>query len=138
MNEFEKYSDYGNYEYIIYEVLKSYNDLFLLKKPSLNNDKFGQLSLINQAFQYCYLNQPEAGSVFMNIINSNQGDYSRYLFFHFNNLIKNKDFESVQQISKTINILESSLLIQQSKRWLDESNYSKFGQIFCHRFLLVH
>ena len=31
-NEFEKYSDYGNYEYIIYEVLKGYNDLFLLKK----------------------------------------------------------------------------------------------------------
>ena len=130
LNEFEKYSDDGNYEYVIYEVLKSYNDLFLLKKPSLNNDKFGQLSLINQAFQYCYLNKPETGSVFMNIINSNQGDYSRYLFFHLNNLIKNKDFESVQQISKTINILESSLLIQQSKRWLDESNYSKFSQIF--------
>ena len=130
LNEFERYSDYGNYEYIIYEVLKGYNDLFLSKKPSINNDKFGQLSLINQAFQYCYLNKPETGSVFMNIINSNQGDYSRYLFFHLNNLIKNKDFESVQQISKTINILESSLIIQQSKRWLDESNYSKFGQIF--------
>ena len=52
------------------------------------------------------------------------------LFFYLNNLIKNKDFESVQQISKTINILESSLIIQQSKKWLDESNYSKFGQIF--------
>ena len=43
-----------------------------------------EIPIINQAFQYCYLNQAETGSVFMNIINSNQGDYSRYLFFHFN------------------------------------------------------
>ena len=130
LNEFKKYSSNGNYEYIIYEVLKGYNDLFLSKKPILNNDKFGQLSLINQAFQYCYLNQPETSSAFINIIKSNQGDYSRYLFFYFNNLIKNKDFESAQQISKTINILDSSLLIQQSKKWLDESDYAKFSQIF--------
>ncbi len=130
LNEFEKYSDYGNYEYIIYEVLKDYNDLFLSKKPTLNDDKFGQLSFINQAFQYCYLNQPETSSAFINIINSDQGDYTRYLFFYFNNLIQNKDFESVQQISKTINILDSSLLIQQSKRWLDESSYDKFSEIF--------
>ncbi len=130
LNEFERYSGYGNYEYIIYEVLKDYNDLFLSKKPSINNDKFGQLSKINQAFQYCYLNQPETNSEFINIINSNQGDYTRYLFFYFNNLIKNKDFESAQQISKTINIIDSSLLIQQSKRWLDKSDYNKFSQIF--------
>ena len=130
LNEFERYSGYGNYEYIIYEVLKDYNDLFLSKKPSINNDKFGQLSKINQAFQYCYLNQPETNSEFINIINSNQGDYTRYLFFYFNNLIKNKDFESAQQISKTINIIDSSLLIQQSKRWLDKSDHNKFSQIF--------
>ena len=130
LNEFERYSDYGNYEYIIYEVLKSYNDLFLSKEINLNNNKFGKLSSINLAFQYCYLNQSETSSAFINIINSNEGDYTRYLFFYFNNLIGNKDFESTQQISKTINILDSNLLIQQSKRWIDESNYNKFSQIF--------
>tara|TARA_B100000579_G_scaffold436529_1_gene462739 strand:- start:864 stop:2549 length:1686 start_codon:yes stop_codon:yes gene_type:complete len=130
LNEFEGYKDYGNYEYIIYEVLNSYNNLFLSKEPSFNNNNFGKLSSINQAFQYCYLNQSETSSAFINIINSNEGDYTRYLFFYFNNLIENKDFESTQQISKTINMLDSNLLIQQSKIWIDESNYKKFSQIF--------
>ena len=130
LNEFEGYKDYGNYEYIIYEVLNSYNNLFLSKEASFNNNNFGKLSSINQAFQYCYLNQSETSSAFINIINSNEGDYTRYLFFYLNNLIKNKDFESTQQISKTINMLDSNLLIQQSKRWIDESNYKKFSQIF--------
>ena len=42
---------------------------------------FGKLSLINDAFQYCYLNQPETNSKFINLINSDEGDYTRYLFF---------------------------------------------------------
>ena len=130
LNEFERYRDHGNYEYIIYEVLKSYNDLFLTRELNLNDKKFGKLSSINEAFQYCYLNQSEASSVFINLINSDEGDYTRYLFFYFNNLIRNKDFESTKQISKTINVLESNLLIQQSKQWLNESNYNKFSQIF--------
>mgnify|MGYP001188410900 FL=1 len=130
LNEFEKYRNYGNYEYIIYEVLKSYNNLFLTKEINLKDEKFGKLSLINDAFQYCYLNQSEASSAFIDLINSDDGDYTRYLFFYFNNLIRNKDFESAKQISKTINVLESNLLIQQSKKWLDEKNYNKFSQIF--------
>ena len=130
LNKFERYRGHGNYEYIIYEVLKSYNDLFLTRELNLNNNKFGKLSSINEAFKYCYLNQSEASSAFINLINSNEGDYTRYLFFYFNNLIRNKDFESTQQVSKTINILNSNLLIQQSKQWLDESNYNKFSQFF--------
>ena len=130
LNELEKYSSYGNYEYIIYDVLKSYNNLFLTKKINLNEKKFGKLSSINEAFQYCYLNKPEANSVFTNLINSSEGDYNRYLFFHLNNLIRNKNFESAKKISKTINLLEENLLIHQSKKWLDEANYNKFNQIF--------
>ena len=108
LNELKRYRSYGNYEYIIYEVLKSYNDLFLTRKINLNDEKFGKLSLINDAFQYCYLNQSEASSAFIDLINSDEGDYTRYLFFYFNNLVRNKDFESVKQISKTINVLESN------------------------------
>jgi len=131
LNEFKEYRDYSNYQYIIYEVLKSYNDLFLTKEINLNNKKnFGKLSSINEAFQYCYLDQPEANTKFISIINSNEGDYSRYLFFYLNNLIKKKDFESALQVSKAINILDSNLLIQQSKQWIDNSNYNKFEQFF--------
>ncbi len=128
--ELERYKHLGRYEYIIYEVLKNYNDLFLTRKLNKDGQDFGKLSLINEAFQYCYLNRSEAGPIFINLINSDDGDYSRYLFFYFNNLIKNEDFASVQQISKTINVLESGLLIQQAKKWIEESNYNNFNRIF--------
>ena len=130
LNELERYREYGNFNYIIYEVLKSYNDLFLKKELNLSNKDFGKLSLINEVFQYCYLNKAETNTKFINLINSNEGNYTRYLFFYFNNLIKKNDFKSVIQISKDINILESNLLIQQSKQWIDNSNFKKFTSFF--------
>ena len=131
LNELKKYRDYSNYHYIIYEVLKSYNDLFLNREINKNESaNFGTLSLINEAFQYCYLNKKETDSKFINLINSEEGDYTRYLFFYLNNLIKNKDFQNAIQISKSINVLDSNLLIQQSKQWIDNSNFNKFNEFF--------
>ena len=43
------------------------------------------ISLINDAFKHCYLNEPETSSKFISLINSDDGDYTRYLFFYFNN-----------------------------------------------------
>ena len=129
--ELEAYKEDDNYKYIIYEVLKSYNDLFLTRELNLNIDSdFGKLSLINEAFKYCYLNQPDADLKFINLINSEDGDYSRYLFFYLQNLIKNQDFESAIRISKSINILDSNLLIQQAKNWINNSDFQKFNKFF--------
>jgi hypothetical protein len=88
------------------------------------------LSLINEAFQYCYLSQAETNLRFQNLINSEEGDYTRYLFFYLNNLVEKKDFESAIEVSKEINTLNSNLLIQQSKKWIDYSNFTKFSDIF--------
>ena len=130
LNEFQSYRDYDNFQYIIYEVLKSYNDLFLTRELNLNKKKFGKLSSINEAFQYCYLNQPETNLKFINLINSDEGDYTRYLFFYLNNLIKEKDFKSALRTSREINVLDSNLLIQQAKQWIDNSNFNKFDHFF--------
>ena len=92
LNELQNYIDYDNFQHIIYEVLKSYNDLFLSRKLNLNKKNFGKLSSINEAFQYCYLNQPETNSKFINLINSSDGDYTRYLFFYLSNYFLNKLF----------------------------------------------
>ena len=92
LSELEKYRDYDNYHFIIYEVLRSYNELFLTRELSTNQENFGKLSLINEAFQSCYLNQTEANSKFLNLFNSEEGDYTRYLFFYLNNLIEKKKF----------------------------------------------
>ena len=130
LSELEKYRDYDNYHFIIYEVLKSYNELFLTRKLNTNQQNFGKLSLINEAFQYCYLSQAETNLRFQNLINSEEGDYTRYLFFYLNNLVEKKDFESAIEVSKEINTLNSNLLIQQSKKWIDYSNFTKFSDIF--------
>ncbi len=130
-NELTKYSDNSNYHYIIYEVLKSYNDLFLNKKINTNDSaNLGTLSVINEAFQYCYLNKKETDIKFKDLIDKQESDYSRYLFFRINNLIKNNDFQNVKKISKSINVLDSNLLIQQAKQWIDNSNLNKFNEIF--------
>ena len=130
LNELQSYRDYDNFQYIIYEVLKSYNDLFLTRELNLNKKNFGKLSSINEAFQYCYLNQPETNLKFINLINSSDGDYTRYLFFYLRNLIKEKDFKNVLETSTTINVLDSNLLIQQAKQWIDNSNFNKFEDFF--------
>ena len=130
LNKFKSYRDYDNYNYIIYEVLKSYNDLFLKREINLNNKNFGKLSLINEAFQNCYLDLPKTDSKFLNLINSDDGDYTRYLFFHINNLTLKKDFNSIKKISKNISSLNSNLLIQQTKNWIDSSNFNKFSKFF--------
>ena len=130
LDQLKKYRDYDNFNYIIYEVLKSYNDLFIKKKLNYDNKNFGKLSLINEALQYCYLEKVETNSKFINLINSNDGNYTRYIFFYFNNLIKNKDFKSAIQLSKDINILNSNLLVQQSKQWIDNSKFNNFSNLF--------
>ena len=122
------------YEFIIYETLKSYNKLFLDGIIESPNQNFGKISLITTAFQNCYLNSNKTNSHFINLINSAEGDYSRYLFFYLTKLIENKDYDSAIQIASTIDPLTSDLLIAQTKKWIDQSNFKKFKKHFsCKR-----
>ncbi len=130
LNQLERYRQYSDYHYIIYEVLKNYNDLFLTGEINLNKKNLGKLSSINEAFQYCYLNHAETNFKFLDLINSEEGDYKRYIFFYLNNLIKKKDFKDVIQLSKSINELNSNLLILQAKHWIDNSEFNKFDEFF--------
>lgn len=118
------------YEFIIYETLKSYNKLFLNGIIESPNQNFGKISLITTAFQNCYLNLNKTNSHFINLINSAEGDYSRYLFFYLTKLIENKDYDSAIQIASTIDPLTSDLLIAQTKKWIDQSNFKKFKKHF--------
>ena len=118
------------YEFIIYETLKSYNKLFLDGIIESPNQNLGKISLITTAFQNCYLNSNKTNSHFINLINSAEGNYSRYLFFYLTKLIENKDYDSAIQIASTIDPLTSDLLIAQSKKWIDQSNFKKFKKHF--------
>ena len=123
-------SNENTYEFIIIKTLESFNNLFKNKKLQYSTNDFGKLSLIVNAFQNCYLNSNKTDSHFLNLINSAEGDYSRYLFFYLSNVIENKDYKTAKQISKTIEPFSSTLLISQSKKWIDNENYKKFNKHF--------
>lgn len=135
LNNIKRFQNQSRFNYIIYETLYSYNDLFLNKILKINSNKnFGKLTIINNALQFCYLNKPETKSKFINLINSKEGDYSRYLFFYLNYIISNDEIDSAIQISQTIDEIGSNLLISQSKTWIKDSNYNKIKEIFsCQR-----
>ena len=131
LNEFQKYQNDGTYQFVIFETLKSYKNLFETKKIDKNvKQNFGKLSLINEAFQNCYLENPRAKSNFLNLINSDDGDYSRYLFFYLSSIIKDKDIETAKQIAQTIDELENGLLVNQSKSWINNSKLELFEKTF--------
>ncbi len=121
----------NTYETVIYETLKSYFDLFDKKK--LDNESeynFGRLSIITNAFQNCYLDSKKTNSLFLNLINSPDGDYSRYLFFYLAKKIKEKEYETAKQISSTIDPIANGLLVLQTKYWVDNLDFEKFNKIF--------
>ena len=124
------YQENEAYEFVIIKILESYNHLFLNSKIKKNNRNLGRIDLITNSFQNCYLGTKKTDSNFLNLINSSENEYSRYLFFHLSNIIEKKDYELVNEISKTIDPLMSSLLIAQSKKWIEENKYEKFNNYF--------
>ena len=120
----------NTYEMIILKSLENYNQLFKTKKIFNQSKEFGKLSLIVNAFQNCYVNSKKTDTHFLNLINSAEGDYSRYLFFYLSNVIENKDYLTAKEISKTIEPFSSTLLISQTKKWIDDENFLKFSKHF--------
>ena len=130
LRELSKFQNNDTFQIIITETLRSYLNLFTNKKIIRTNKDFGKLSLITNAFQLCYLNSKNTNNSFLNLINSEDGDYSRYLFFYLQNIIKNKEYSNAKNISSTINLINSNLLVSQSKIWIDTEQFSKFNNIF--------
>ena len=118
------------YKFVILKSLESYNHSFLYKKIGKKDGNLGRIDLISQAFQNCYLDSKKSNSHFLNIINFQESDYSRYLFFYLGNIIKNEDFITANEISKTIEPLTSGLLIAQANEWIQNNEYNKFNYYF--------
>ena len=127
INEFK---DLGTFENIIAQTIQSYNYLFINGKIQKNENNLGKLTLINTAFQECYIESGKDKNYFLNLINSEDGDYSRYIYFYLSSLINNKDFKTAKSLSNTINELDSNLLILQSKKWIENEEYENFTDYF--------
>ena len=124
-----KFKDNGVMNLVIYQSLKDYIFLFKNKEISPYKNSFKNLSSISKTFQNCYLGKKETQLYFENLIN-NEIDYARYKFFYINYLIDQNNFNKANEISNQIDTLSSSLLISQTKNWIDKKKFEKFNQIF--------
>ena len=86
--------------------------------------------MIAETFQRCYLNDLKTENYFLNLINKNEADYSRYIYFYLSYLIQNQKFEEANKVSKNINYINSTLLLSQGKSWIEKKNFEKFDQVF--------
>ena len=125
-----EFQDYNRFYPVITKILDNFVHTFNKKEILYNKVNFGNISIISQAFQRCYLNNERTSSSFLNLINNPDGDYSRYIFFYVNYLIENKKIDQVKDIFRDIDYINSTLLISQSKNWVNKNEYKKFTEIF--------
>ena len=125
-----KFQDQRRFNLVISETLRQYVYTFKNKKILSNKQNFGNLSLIAQTFQKCYLQENNTGSFFLNLINNQQGDYSRYIFFYINYLIENKKIDEARAVAEQLEYINSTLLLAQSKSWIDNNKFKEFNKIF--------
>jgi len=125
-----KFQNENRFNLVIFETLRQYLYTFKNKKTPFNKKNFGNISIINQAFQRCYLKKENTKSSFLNLINNPDGDYSRYIYFYINYLIENNQIEEAKAIAGQLEYINSTLLLSQSKSWVENKNFKEFGKIF--------
>ena len=137
LDQAEKYLDLSlrfqnenRFNLVIFETLRQFLYTFKNKKILTNKKNFGNISIINQAFQRCYLQKESTRSSFLNLINNPDGDYSRYIFFYINFLIENNKIDEANAVSNQLEYINSTLLLSQSKSWVEDEKIKEFSKIF--------
>ena len=126
-----KFIKNDRYALIIYETLKQYLYVFEENKIPKSKKKLGNLSFINEVFQRCYLGDKNTQVYFQKLINIKSDiDYSRYIFFSINHLVENNKFIEAQDAINNLDYLNTTLLISQGKKWIEEKKFKEFSKIF--------
>jgi len=124
---------------ITVETLKQYLYVFEENKMPVIKSKFGNFSLINEVFQKCYLEDKSTKNYFENLINNKNNvrtknaDFTRYIFFYINYLIENSRYQDAKEIASNLEYFNSSLLISQGKKWIEDKKKKKFQKVFSCR-----
>ena len=116
--------------FIILNSLKQYLYTFRDKVFQNNNQNFGNLSLISETFQRCYLNDEKTSTFFSELIKNPQADYSRYIYFYLTYLIENNQIKQAKKIVADLDYINLTLLISQGKSWIDRNKPEEFGKVF--------
>ena len=125
-----KFQNQNRFNLIILETLREYLYTFKNKQTPSDKKNFGNISIINQAFQRCYLKKDSTRSSFLNLMNNPDGDYSRYIFFYINYLIENNQMDEAKAVANQIEYINSTLLLSQSKSWVENKKFNEFSKIF--------
>ncbi len=116
--------------FIIHDSLRQYVYVFDNKKILKKNQNFGNLSFISETFQRCYLNDKNTDSYFQKLINSNEADYSRYIYFYLTHLIEKNQIEKARNITNELKYINTTLLLSQGKSWFEKNKLDEFIKIF--------
>ena len=116
---------------VIAETLKQYLYVFEENKVPTKKKNLGNFSFINEVFQSCYVGDKNTKNYFNSLVNNEKDqDYSRYKFFYLNYLIQNNRNVEAKKIANKLDYLNSSLLISQGKKWIEEKKLKEFKKIF--------
>ena len=125
-----KFQNQNRLNLVIFETLRQYLYTFKNKKILFDKKNFGNISIINQAFQRCYLKKDSARSSFLNLVNNPDGNNSRYTFFYINYLIENNQIDEAKAVTNQFDYIRSTPLLSQSKSWIENDKLKEFGKIF--------
>jgi len=112
------------------ESIKQFIYVFKEKKILNNKKNLGKLSMITETFQRCYLGDGMTDNYFLNLINDNESDYTRYIFFYLSYLIENNRVDDAKKIISDLDFINTTLLLSQGKSWLENSNIEKITNVF--------
>tara|TARA_Y100000816_G_scaffold292084_1_gene285752 strand:+ start:552 stop:2231 length:1680 start_codon:yes stop_codon:yes gene_type:complete len=120
----------NRFNFIIVNSLIQYAKVFKNKKIENKNSNFGNLSLISETFQRCYLDDKNTDAFFLKLINNNQADYSRYIFFYLTYLIEKNRIEEAKIITNKLDYINTTLLLSQGKSWIERDQNKEFSNVF--------
>ena len=118
------------FNYIIVNSLIEYLHVFNNKEIKKDKEKFGNLSLISEAFQRCYLDDKNTDTFFSTLINNNEADYSRYIFFYLTYLIDKKRLEDAKELTNKLDYINTTLLLSQGKCWIVRDQIKELSKVF--------
>ncbi len=130
VDKLKEFDEQNGFNSAISESLKQYIYLFKEKKFLDEKQNFGKLTIISEAFQRCYLNDKNTDSYFLKLINDTEGDYTRYIFFYLSHLIQTNRLKDAKILTDDIEYTNSTLLLSQSKSWIEKGNSEKLTQVF--------
>ena len=130
LKKISKLNSSDRFQIAIIESLKQYFHVFKEKKISSNKKDLGKLSLISETFQRCYLGDNNTDKYFSSLINDNQADYTRYIYFYLSYLIENNKTEKAKKIAEDLDYINTTLLLSQGKSWIQSQNTKKFTKVF--------